>query len=546
MPTASSEEPMPSLSDPALWSALAPGAVLLLLLLRERRSGNRARAQLQSRDSAAHEREQELRYFAQHRITALRDALLVGPTAVPGLQNDALVGTDFAASLDMVLGTVAEVGSWARNLVEEARQRAWTQVQDAQRQAGAQVQEVHQKAAGHVEQLRQQMQQEVEAVRQQAEAEPERVEAAAFLFIARRLHALVSRTLAALSAVENEIADPDLLNDLFKIDHLVTQSRRAVENLGVLGGENPRRVRRPLLVFTVLRSAVSEIEHYVRVRVKLPAEEVYLPGHAAPDIIRLVAELVENATKFSPPGTRVEVRTERVAAGMVIEIEDRGLAMSPQKLATLNQLLAAPRRQDVRQQLLLGQLGMLVTGSLAARHGVHVELRANLLGGTQALIVLPTALLEPAPQRTRHQPVPELAPAAVPAAALAMPSAGAVLDEAAQVAFPGRAVVLSTVQPRSADTSTSLPQRRSRAVVPEPLPSAAPQVPADSSAGEGKPALPQRHAGPVAAPVVKRDAARSDSPGGPATGGLMGQYTAGARRARHDAADAQAVEPPPA
>ncbi|MFJ4990379.1 hypothetical protein ACIP9H_42160 [Streptomyces sp. NPDC088732] len=139
-----------------------------------------------------------------------------------------------------------------------------------------------------------------------------------FVYIARRLHVLVSRALEALSEAERDVEDPELLHRLFTIDHLVTRTRRAVESLAVLGGETPRRVRKPLLLSTVLRQAVAEIEQYPRVRAVLPGTELALPGYVGPDVIHLLAELVENAARFSPPETQVILRAEQVPAGVVV------------------------------------------------------------------------------------------------------------------------------------------------------------------------------------------------------------------------------------
>ncbi|GGK11863.1 ATPase [Streptomyces camponoticapitis] len=217
-----------------------------------------------------------------------------------------------------------------------------------------------------------------------------------FVNIAQRLHALVNRALARLDDLESEVEDPDLLGGLFGVDHLVTQFRRQVESLAVMGGAVPRRINKPVPLPTVLRQGVAEIEQYARVRVIQPPEGT-LPGYAAAEVIHLLAELVENAARFSAPETQVTLRAERVPAGLAIEIDDRGLPMAPEKLERMNRLLTRPDQFDIREQLEDGRIGLFVVAQIARRHDIEVALRRNIYGGTQAVVVLPSALLDAAP-----------------------------------------------------------------------------------------------------------------------------------------------------
>lgn len=213
-----------------------------------------------------------------------------------------------------------------------------------------------------------------------------------FVNIAQRLHALVNRALARLDALESEVEDPDLLGGLFGVDHLVTQFRRQVESLAVMGGAVPRRINKPVPLPTVLRQGVAEIEQYARVRViQLP--DGTLPGYAAAEVIHLLAELVENAARFSAPETQVTLRAERVPAGLAIEIDDRGLPMPPDKLQRMNQLLTRPDQFNIREQLEDGRIGLFVVAQIARRHNIKVALQRNIYGGNQAVVVLPVALL---------------------------------------------------------------------------------------------------------------------------------------------------------
>lgn len=152
----------------------------------------------------------------------------------------------------------------------------------------------------------------------------ERVEV--FVHLARRTQAFVHRQIEYLDELEAEVEDPELLKGLFHLDHLATRIRRHAENLAVLGGAVARRQwSRPVCVSEVLRSCIAEVEHYARVRLVPPIEGT-VRGHAVADVVHLLAELVENATEFSAPQTQVLLRTQWVAAGLAVEVEDRGSA----------------------------------------------------------------------------------------------------------------------------------------------------------------------------------------------------------------------------
>ncbi|SCE15455.1 Histidine kinase-, DNA gyrase B-, and HSP90-like ATPase, partial [Streptomyces sp. BpilaLS-43] len=142
----------------------------------------------------------------------------------------------------------------------------------------------------------------------------------------------------------------------------------------------------------VLRSAVAEVEQYPRVKLVPPVDGT-LRGHAVADVIHLLAELVENATVFSSPHTQVLLRAQRVTAGLALEVEDRGLGMPGPEQKRMNTLLADPDQVNVAHLLQDGRIGLFVVASLARRHGIAVRLQSNIYGGTQAVLVLPQALL---------------------------------------------------------------------------------------------------------------------------------------------------------
>ena len=191
-----------------------------------------------------------------------------------------------------------------------------------------------------------------------------------FRNLARRNQSLLQRQLSVLDDMERSATDPDVLEDLFKMDHLTTRMRRHAEGLIILSGAPPGRSwSAPVKLIDVMRGAVAEVEDYARVTASTQSRAA-LSGSAVTDVIHLLAELIENATTLSPPFTQVRVGGESVANGFAIEIEDRGLGLSPQRLAELNDRLANP--PDINPAN-TEQLGLFVVGQLARRHGISVH-----------------------------------------------------------------------------------------------------------------------------------------------------------------------------
>jgi len=210
--------------------------------------------------------------------------------------------------------------------------------------------------------------------------------------LGRRNQSLLLRQLRILDTLEQQAASPAALADLFALDHLTTRMRRHAESLTVLSGAPTARPRiGPVSVIDVIRAAVAETEDYKRVVVRTETAEV-VAASAVNDMIHLLAELIENATMFSPSATRVEVRAERVANGFAIEVEDRGLGIAPDQLSDLNARLASPPDFDVVDA---DRLGLFVAGLLAARHGVEVYLTPSPYRGTKAIVLLPDELVLP-------------------------------------------------------------------------------------------------------------------------------------------------------
>jgi signal transduction histidine kinase len=211
-----------------------------------------------------------------------------------------------------------------------------------------------------------------------------------FRSLARRNQSLLQRQLKLLDEMERATEDPDALGQLFRLDHLTTRMRRQAEGLIILSGAPPGRTwRQPVPVVEVLRGAIGEIEDFARVELVTDSPD-FLPGTAVADVTHMLAELIENAVQYSPPGTRVEVRGGRVANGYAIEVEDRGLGIPLDAMGTLNERLAKPPEFDLADS---DQLGLFVVSRLAARHGVRISLRVSGYGGTTAVVLLPRALV---------------------------------------------------------------------------------------------------------------------------------------------------------
>lgn len=215
--------------------------------------------------------------------------------------------------------------------------------------------------------------------------------AGVFVNLARRSQTLVHRQLALLDAMERRADDPGELDDLFRLDHLTTRMRRHAESLIILSGAAPGRAwSRPVPLTSVVRAAVSEIEDYARVEVRQLPETAVL-GAAVADITHLLAELVENAAQFSPPHTKVRIIGEPVGNGYALEIEDRGLGMGKAALAEANRKLKDSEALDLFDS---DRLGLFVVSRLASRHGIKVQLSTSPYGGSTAVVLLPTALLQ--------------------------------------------------------------------------------------------------------------------------------------------------------
>ncbi|MEV6587909.1 sensor histidine kinase [Streptomyces acidicola] len=214
---------------------------------------------------------------------------------------------------------------------------------------------------------------------------------AIFTNLSRRNQSLIEGQLTLITDLENNEADPDQLENLFKLDHLATRMRRNGENLLVLAGEEPgRRWDQPVPMVDVLRAATSEVEQYERIELSgVPEAEIH--GRAVTDLVHLLAELLENATTFSSPQTKVRVTATRLPDGRVmIEIHDKGIGLTAEDFADINHKLANPPTVDAA---ISQRMGLFVVGRLSDRHGIRVQLRpSGEQAGTTSLVMLPDVI----------------------------------------------------------------------------------------------------------------------------------------------------------
>ena len=212
-----------------------------------------------------------------------------------------------------------------------------------------------------------------------------------FRNLARRSQSLLHRQLALLDAMERRASEPEELESLFRIDHLTTRMRRHSEGLIILSGDSPARGwRHPVAFVDVLRAAAAEVEDYTRIRVTTGGTRAALASPAVADVIHLLAELAENATIYSPPTAPVRIRGDVVGRGYAIEIEDRGLGMSEERLAEVNRDFAHPPQFDLSGS---EQLGLFVAGQLARRHDIKITLQVSAFGGITAVVLIPKTLV---------------------------------------------------------------------------------------------------------------------------------------------------------
>ncbi|MEE4495093.1 MULTISPECIES: ATP-binding protein [unclassified Streptomyces] len=357
-------------------------------------------------------------------------------------------------------------------------------------------------------------------------------ERTALLTIGRRMLSLLNQSLREFDALERDTEDPDVLEPVFRLDHLVTRARRLAESFALVGGAAPRRATPPTPLVEVLTHAVAEVEQYRRVQ-RTSAVSGVLRGESVAGLAHLLAELIENAANYSSPTTQVEVRVTPVNAGVSIEIDDRGSLMPPELMDRLNRLLAEPDEHRLGEYLRDGRLGMWVVAEYARRLGLTVRLKSNIYGSNQAVVIVPATLFHqeepPAPQRTGpgDRPVP-------------------------RGPHPLAHGAVSTPAPASEPTPSELtPARHGKERLPQRGASHAPHpaamaVPGGTDTGQGPPLPVRDSTRSYLAPQLRGDTGHAQ-PGpissGPDLTGL-GQFSAGVRRAETQAQTRPDSAPP--
>ncbi|MEV6874404.1 nitrate- and nitrite sensing domain-containing protein [Amycolatopsis sp. NPDC051128] len=373
-----------------------------------------------------------------------------------------------------------------------------------------------------------------------------------FLNIAHRSQVIVHRQLKVLDQAERKQEDPDQLDTLFQLDHLSTRARRNAENLIILGGGQPgRQWRNPVGLAELVRGASAETEDFARVKTAV-LPQIAVRGPVVGDLVHLLAELIDNATSFSPPQSRVEIRGNVVGKGVVIEVEDQGLGLEPDQTEEINVMLADPPDFGIMALSDEPRLGLFVVARLAARHGIQVHLRESAYGGTRAIVLVRTDLLAPLaesepeqpitppkpelvpnpvepepvndevmplkrPQRrpARHRtdppapPAPVTAPAAVPPPPVAAPPPAPAQPPSVPTPVPVGAVSEPVSQPTQAQPVASVrppapPARTSRPARPGAQQPVWPPQEPRSSASDGRPQQPRRPEAPGRPPLPQR------------------------------------------
>ncbi len=237
-----------------------------------------------------------------------------------------------------------------------------------------------------------------------------------FINLARRNQLCAERILRALDEWEQDELDTERLQKLFVIDHLATRMRRTDDSLMVIAGAQSITKRTgPRALDEVVGAALSEVEHYTRVVRRVAGDGVVVVGHAVPDVVHLLSELLDNATTFSPPSSQVTVafmRTPTYPGAVVVLVRDHGVGLSPQRFTELNHRITSPEAIDGS---MVRSMGLIVAGRLAARHGISVRLGPTDGGGVTATVVLPQGILVGEGQPGQdYQRMPKTAPANQP------------------------------------------------------------------------------------------------------------------------------------
>ncbi|MFF8883545.1 ATP-binding protein [Streptomyces flaveolus] len=357
----------------ALSWCLAAGLLAALLCLLWQRTRNRSvRERVRLLEDSVGMRDQEVAHTASTRLPALLESLHHPSAPVPGLRHDRLVGSPFATDLASLLEAVSNGLEGVRASTAESAK-------------------------------------------------------AALKSSVRTLQGLAGEQQLAISKMQERYDRPDVLQDLLEIDHLNAQLGRRAQAITVLCGSWPGRQRAASPLVDVVRGAVSRIRDYRRIKVNSEFE-MGVVSRAVEPVVLAVAELLDNAARHSHPDTQVQVEIKRTHNGAALVIDDAGVGLREEQLASAAALLSGTRRNleiaDVGDP---PQFGFVVIGALAARYGftVSVDTRSPF-GGLRAVLFLPSELLTSLAVQSSSAPTPIAAPSSLPSLAPVLDEAGTV------------------------------------------------------------------------------------------------------------------------
>jgi hypothetical protein len=346
--------------------------VVVVLLVRQRRVTARLRSRVSVLEKGANLRDDELSYLVTTRLPALVQSLNGRQVEVPGPRHPRLAEIPYGRHLDQVTEMFAESGGRAKARADESAK-------------------------------------------------------ATLKAMMRGVQSLANEQQLAISRMQAQHDDPDVLEGLLKIDHMNAQLGRRAQASAVLCGSWPGLQRSASPLTDVVRGATSRIRDYLRVQVHSQVSDA-VASRAVEPVVLAVAELLDNAARHSQPNTPVEVNFQPAHNGMAIVIDDAGVAMNSEELKRASRLLSGQEAVDINRLGDPPQVGFAVIGVLAARYGfsVSVDTRSPY-GGVRAVLFLPTALLTRLDDRPRAvrttppAPEKEIVPEAVTAAPVEAP-----------------------------------------------------------------------------------------------------------------------------
>ncbi|MFE2599335.1 ATP-binding protein [Streptomyces sp. NPDC059396] len=376
----------------------------------------------------------------------------------------------------------------------------------------------------------------------------------ALVELASRVQTSAHRIQAAVTGLADRYpGDADLLETTMRVDHAATQQARHAQSLKVLCGEWPgQQWQKPLALVDVVRAASGRIVAYRRIEVTGDPDIGVRPAVVEP-LVHLLAELLANATEYSPPRTNVPVTVRTVQRGAVIEVDDGGLGLDEYRLAEAREIVSGRRLLGVGEVGEIPQTGFAVVGRFADRHGFHVDLGPSPYGGVRAVVLVPSEVLEtlapagttPPRRSVRNVPRPALPPETADTPVPDTPVPGTLADSPAvhTPAADRTSVSVSAVPlPKRSAPMTPVPAIpapvTSSPVNPDPV---KPGPAASEAPGQGAPAAPRRTSGRLPqrrsrrgeyAPAAEAAPSATPPPGTPEqAGNWMEQFFEGGRPA---------------